>query len=86
MEKTQPTSEYNKKERDSQSKLVVGGQGVGDKEVGTSMYKISYKDMVYNIGNTVNFYNKCKWSIPLKMVKTTILYLYSIWHCISRTL
>ena len=31
-----------------------GKIGVGDYEVQTIMYKISYKDILYNMGNTAN--------------------------------
>ena len=59
------TSEYNKKEADTdiEKKLVItsgereGGRGnirAGEKEVQTIMYKINYKDILYNTGNIAN--------------------------------
>ena len=62
----QQTSEYNEKEADSQIKRIKewlpvgkgerGGaiQGVGDQEVQTIRYKISYKDILYNCGDIAN--------------------------------
>ena len=55
------TSEYKKKEADSQIKLVVnngeeqrGGTGIGKWKVQTTGCKTGYKDALYNAGNIAN--------------------------------
>ena len=57
--KIQPTNEYNKKRSrltDIEKKPVVtsGRALVGFSEVQTVMYKIRYKDILYNIENIAN--------------------------------
>ena len=42
-----------------------GNIGVGDEEVQTIRYKISYKDIVYNMRTQPIFY-KHKWSVIIK--------------------
>ena len=37
-----------------------GNTGVGDEEVHTIVYKISYKDVLYNMGNLKNYIEKLK--------------------------
>ena len=61
--KTQQTSEYNKKEADTENKLVVINEerdgersniAGGDWEVQISGYTISYNDILNNTGNIIN--------------------------------
>ena len=53
-----------------------GNIGVGDEEVQTIRYKISYKDIMYNMRTQPIFY-KHKWSIIIKNGKL-LYYLYHI--------
>ena len=46
-----PTYRYRKQTGSYQGEAKSGNVGVGDKKVQSIRHKISYKDMLYNMGN-----------------------------------
>ena len=83
----------------TENKLVVTsrkreeGKGkirVGDKEVQTVRYKISYKNLLYNTGNIANIYNDYKWSKTFKNCESlcytpvTHIILYSNYNSVKK--